>query len=172
MAIFRIAVNTRWIDHQGEDSDRLLSVLHDENLTASKMGCGSGHCGACTVWVDGTPAKSCDVTVGSICANDSPNGREVTTLEGLTKSQPKLARYLTDAFIEQQAAQCGYCSSGILMKAAALILQQKKQHREFCDESLSEQEIIKALDDHLCRCGSHLRVLRAIHIANARFAKI
>jgi nicotinate dehydrogenase subunit A len=172
MAIFRVNVNARSIEHQGEDNDRLLTLLHDEGLTASKMGCGTGHCGACTVWIDGAPARSCDVTVASICATVPSIGSEVTTLEGLSECEPKLAQYLIDAFIAQQAAQCGYCSSGILMKAAALILNRNKQAEKSRHESLSEQEIMKTLDDHLCRCGSHRRVLRAVQVANERFAKI
>jgi nicotinate dehydrogenase subunit A len=171
MPTFRIAVNNQVIDHHGQEGDRLLNVLHDEGLSASKMGCGSGHCGACTLWVDGKPARSCDVTIGSICATNTASGQLVITLEGLTECEPKLARCLVDAFVKEQAAQCGYCSAGILMKAAALILDHNAQVGQPSFEPLSEPKIAQALDDHLCRCGSHRRVLRAVQLANNQFTK-
>jgi nicotinate dehydrogenase subunit A len=168
---FCIAINSATIAHQGKETDRLLSVLHDNGLSASKMGCGSGHCGACTLWIDGAAVRSCDVTVGSICATRSSSARIVTSLEGLAEREPKLAQCLVDAFVKEQAAQCGYCTSGILMKAAFLILNRVGSSEKSNLEPLSKIEIARALDDHLCRCGSHLRVVRAVQLASDWYVK-
>jgi nicotinate dehydrogenase subunit A len=127
----------------------LLYVLrNDLKLNAAKFGCGLGQCGACTVMVDGKAVLSCVTPLLLM------QGREVTTLEGLgTIDRPGP---MQRAFIEEQAAQCGYCIPGMMMRAQAL-LQEKPQ--------ASDQEIREALEFNLCRCGTHMRILRAIHRA-------
>jgi nicotinate dehydrogenase subunit A len=120
----------------------LLFVLRNElNLKAAKFGCGQGLCGACFVWMDGHPTQSCDVPA------EAAEGIDIRTLEGLNSGP------LQELFIELQAAQCGYCISGVLVSATALL---KKGHR------LSKEEIAKGLDRNLCRCGSHGRIVEAV----------
>jgi nicotinate dehydrogenase subunit A len=129
----------------------LLYVLRGSGLTAAKYGCGLGQCGACTVLIDGKAARSCMITVADA------GGKAITTLEGLgsvAKPHP-----LQAAFIAEQVPQCGYCTSGMIMSAAALLSQKKKP---------SEGEIREALDGNLCRCGSHVRVVRAVMAASGQ----
>jgi nicotinate dehydrogenase subunit A len=127
----------------------LLYVLRDEfGLNAAKFGCGLGQCGACTVVVDGRAVFSC-VTPVMLAAN-----RRVTTLEGLgTADAPGL---LQRAFIDEQAAQCGFCIPGMMMRAQALLDR---------DPGVSDAAIRRELEPHLCRCGTHMRILRAIRRA-------
>jgi nicotinate dehydrogenase subunit A len=127
----------------------LLYVLrNDLKLNAAKFGCGLGQCGACTVLVDGKPVFSC-VTPLALLA-----GKKITTVEGLgTADEPSP---IQRAFIELQAAQCGYCIAGMMMRAQAL-LQSNPQ--------ASDAEIRTTLEPHLCRCGTHMRILRAVHRA-------
>src|SRR5712691_6274058 len=126
----------------------LLYVLRDEvGLNSPRFGCGLAQCGACTVHVGDRAVRSCVTPVSSV-------RQAVTTLEGLgTREQP---HPLQQAFIAEQAAQCGYCINGMIMTAAALLKQKAKP---------SESEIRSALDGNLCRCGTHLRILRAIRRA-------
>jgi nicotinate dehydrogenase subunit A len=127
----------------------LLDVLRNElELNGPKFGCGLGQCGACTVHLDGQPVRACITPVGSAV------GHSVVTVEGLgTIDAP---HPLQRAFIEEQAAQCGYCISGIIMTAAALLTH---------TPAPTEQQIRTALAGNLCRCGTHMRILRAIHRA-------
>jgi nicotinate dehydrogenase subunit A len=127
----------------------LLYVLRDNlKLNAAKFGCGLGQCGACTVLVDGEPVFSCVTPVSLL------DGKEITTLEGLgTAAEPAP---IQRAFIEAQAAQCGYCIAGMIMRAQALL--QKKPHA-------GDAEIRAWLEPNLCRCGTHMRILRAVHLA-------
>lgn len=127
----------------------LLYVLREDlQLNAAKFGCGEGLCGACTVLVDGEAVFSCVVPVGSL------QGKQVTTVEGLgTAEKPGP---MQRAFIEEQAAQCGYCIPGMMMKAQAL-LQKNPQP--------SDAEIRLSLASNLCRCGTHIRILRAVRRA-------
>ncbi len=119
----------------------LLDVLRDElQLKGTRVGCGAGECGACQVLVDGRSAASCNTPLAAV------EGCEITTVEGLD------AR-LRDAFIAEQAAQCGYCSSGMLIGAAALLRHQPRP---------SAAQVRTALDGHLCRCGAHNRIVRAV----------
>jgi nicotinate dehydrogenase subunit A len=146
-----ITLNVNGTD-QTIDSDPetpLLYVLrNDLKLNAAKFGCGLGQCGSCTVMVDGKAVLSC-VTPLLLLA-----GRTVTTLEGLgTADQPGP---MQQAFIEEQAAQCGYCIPGMMMRAQALL-----QARPNADD----REIRQALEFNLCRCGTHMRILKAIHRA-------
>jgi nicotinate dehydrogenase subunit A len=127
----------------------LLYVLRNElELDGPKFGCGLGQCGACTVHLDGQPVRSCVTPLASAA------GRKVVTIEGLgTVDAPNP---LQRAFIEEQAAQCGYCISGMIMTAAALL-----DHTP----APTEQQIRAALAGNLCRCGTHMRILRAVRRA-------
>lgn len=147
----KLNVNDRDHDIDVDPRTPLLYVLRgDLKLNAAKFGCGLGQCGACTVLVDGEAVFSC-VTPVALLAN-----KKITTLEGLgTIERPAP---IQQAFIEAQAAQCGYCIPGIMMRAQALL---QKYPRA------SDAEIRTALEPHLCRCGTHMRILRAIHRAQA-----
>ncbi|MGH8137021.1 MAG: (2Fe-2S)-binding protein [Steroidobacteraceae bacterium] len=136
----------------GADPDTpLLYVLREDlQLNAAKFGCGLGQCGSCTVLVDGRAALSC-VTPIQLLA-----GRRITTLEGLG-SRDKPAP-IQRAFIEEQAAQCGYCIAGMMMRAQALLQTNLRP---------SDAEIRAQLAPNLCRCGTHMRILRAVHRAAA-----
>jgi nicotinate dehydrogenase subunit A len=127
------------------DTPLLYVLRNDLGLSAAKFGCGLGQCGTCTVLVDGAPVRSCIMPIGTLGQS------EITTLEGIgTVEQP---HPLQAAFIEEQAAQCGYCIPGMIMMAKAL-LDRKQQP--------SEAEIQLALASNLCRCGTHNRIVRAI----------
>jgi len=142
-----LSVNGRRVEVEAEETKPLLSVLREDlGLRGSRFGCGAEQCGACMVLVDGAPVTACTREIGSVA------GRSVTTVES-----PTLER-LRQAFVDEQAGQCGYCLSGILVSAAAL-LEEKP--------SPSRQEIVQALDRHLCRCGVHNRIIRAIQRAAA-----
>jgi aerobic-type carbon monoxide dehydrogenase small subunit (CoxS/CutS family) len=135
------------------DSDRtLLSVLRDDlDLTGTKYGCGEGQCGACTVLVDGLPAHSCRVKVGTVAA------RQITTVEGLEingKLHP-----LQEAFLEVGAMQCGYCTPGMIVAGAGLL---KKNPNPSADE------IVKHMQGNICRCGTYPRIVDAIQRAARR----
>jgi len=124
------------------DTPLLYVLRNDLGLAGTRFGCGSGQCGACFVLIEGRAMASCDLPV-SFAAN-----KKVTTIEGLKEAHPVQA-----ALTRHQAAQCGYCMSGIVMSAAALLSQ---------NPNPTEQEVRTALDRNLCRCGSHNRVVRAI----------
>ncbi|MFZ1150217.1 MAG: (2Fe-2S)-binding protein [Xanthobacteraceae bacterium] len=147
----KLNVNGRQHDIESDPRTPLLYVLRDElNLNAAKFGCGLGQCGACTVLVDGEAVFSC-LTPVSLLAD-----KEITTLEGLgTLATPAP---IQRAFIEAQAAQCGYCIPGMMMRAQALL--QKQPHA-------GDAEIRAWLEPNLCRCGTHMRILRAVHRARA-----
>ena len=149
MAKYKLHVNGKARTVDASDADKpLLYVLRDLGLTAAKDGCGLGQCGACTVIIDGSAASSCQVTIASA------QGKSITTLEGLgSASRPHPVQA---AFIEEQVPQCGYCTSGIIMSAAALLAKTPKP---------SEDEVRAALDGNLCRCGIHVRVVRAVMAA-------
>ncbi len=136
------------VDHAlSADADTpLMYCLRDElGLKGTRFGCGSGHCGACTVLVDGRAVQSCDTPLWAAA------GQQVTTVEGL--ADDRIGSVLRQAFIDLQAAQCGYCINGILMAATALLKQNAHPDRP---------AILKALERNLCRCGTHVRILRAI----------
>ena len=143
---FTLRVNGHDHEVAAEPDTPLLYVLrNDLKLKGTRFGCGAGQCGACTVLLDARAVQSCDTPLWSAA------GREVTTIEGL--GTPEAPHPLQRAFVEEQAVQCGYCINGIIMSAAAL-LQTRPQ--------ASDAEIISALERNLCRCGTHVRVLRAI----------
>lgn len=123
-----------------------IYVLRNElGLMGTKQGCSQGQCGACTILVNGKALRACET------ATETLIGKDIITIEGLKES------LLQDAFIAEQAAQCGYCISGILMRAAALLKSKPKPSRD---------DIKTALNDHLCRCGSHNRIIKAIQRAS------
>lgn len=143
----RLEVNGAPREVESAPDTPLLYVLRNElGLVAAKYGCGAGYCGSCMVLVDGEAKPSCDVPLETVA------GRRVTTLEGL--GEPRLV----DAFVAEQAAQCGYCTAGIVVSAAALL----RAHPHPTDA-----DIRAALANNLCRCGSQPRVLRAIRRAAA-----
>ena len=135
------------------DSDRtLLWVLRTElGLTGTKFGCGAGLCGACTVIVDHEAVRSCQVSMKAVA------GKEVLTIEGLARNG-KL-HTLQERFIENDALQCGFCTSGMILTAYALLMKNAHPSRE---------EIIRGMDDNLCRCGAHKRILEAIESASKK----
>ena len=128
-----------------DDAPLLYALRNDLKLNGPKFGCGMSQCGACTVLVDGQPVRSCVTTTGSVA------GQEITTLEGLgTIEKPSR---LQQAFIDEQAAQCGYCANGMIMRAQALLSTHPQP---------TESEVRLALDGNLCRCGVHNRIVRAV----------
>jgi nicotinate dehydrogenase subunit A len=142
-------VNQQPCTFDGDDKTPLLSVLRDElGLCGPKFGCGQGECGACMVLVDGLPQTACNLPVWAV------QGRQVTTLEGL--GTPERPHPVQAAFVQQRAAQCGYCVAGIITSAAALLAENPAPSRE---------AIVQALDKHLCRCGAHNRMIRAVQAA-------
>ena len=149
MARVSLKVNGRSRVVDTDRSTPLLYVLRDDlRLNGPKFGCGLSQCGCCTVILDGNAVRSCSIAVSNA------ENRSITTLEGLgSVAHP---HRLQKAFIEEQAAQCGYCMNGMIMNAKALI--DRNPHP-------TEVEIRRSLDGILCRCGSHLRVIRAIQRA-------
>jgi nicotinate dehydrogenase subunit A len=148
---YQLVVNGESV-HAGSDGAKpLLSVLRDDlGLRGSRFGCGTEQCGACMVLIDGKPEHSCTREVASVA------GHSITTVEGL--AQGSNLHPLQQAFLDEQAGQCGYCLAGILISAAALLARNPKPARA---------DIIAALDPHLCRCGMHNRVIRAVERAAA-----
>ncbi len=142
----KLKVNGRNHDVAVPDDAPLLYVLrNDLQLNGPKYGCGVSQCGSCTVLVDGQPVRSCVTLAGSVV------GQDIMTLEGLgTLAAPSR---LQQAFIDEQAAQCGYCLNGMIMSAQALLSRNPKP---------SEQDVRHALDGNLCRCGVHNRIVRAV----------
>jgi nicotinate dehydrogenase subunit A len=141
-----LRVNGKQHDLDIDPDTPLLYALRDDlRLNGAKYGCGLGQCGACTVIVDGEPAFSCLVPVMLL------EGKEITTLEGLGAAENPGP--IQRAFIEEQAAQCGYCIPGMIMRAQALL--QKKP-------DASDAEIRTQLQPNLCRCGTHMRIMRAV----------
>jgi nicotinate dehydrogenase subunit A len=136
------------------DTPLLYVLRNDLGLNGPKFGCGLGQCGACTVIMDGTAVRSCVMTVAQAA------GRKIVTLEGL--GSPEKPHPLQKAFIEEQAAQCGYCSNGMIMKS-----------KELLDRSPdpTEQEIRQALASNLCRCGTHNNIIRAVRRAAVKMKR-
>ena len=142
-------VNGRPVSLSIDSTTPLLSVLRDDlDLRGSKFGCGTEQCGACMVLIDGKPEYSCSREAATV------EGKTVTTVEGLSGTAG--SHPLQQALLDEQAGQCGYCLSGILISAAALLASNPKPSRA---------DIIAALDPHLCRCGIHNRVVRAVQKA-------
>ena len=134
----------------------LMTVLrNDLCLNGPKYGCGLGECGACTVLVDGVAARSCVIPAGGVA------GREITTLEGL--ATPAGPHPVQQAFIDAQAAQCGYCMNGMIMMAVALLARNPQP---------TDDELRRELAFNLCRCGTHVEILRAVRLAAQRMKEI
>lgn len=131
---------------QADESTPLLYVLrHDFDLKGTRFGCGAAQCGSCQVLVDGVGVPACDTPLWAV------ENKAVVTVEGLADGDS--LHPLQQAFIDEQAAQCGYCISGILISAAALLETNRQP---------TEMEVRQTLDKHLCRCGSHNRIVRAV----------
>ena len=147
MPTYSVVVNgQRRSIHAWDPSQPLLYALRGAlGLTGAKLGCGLGQCGSCTVLVDDQAARACLVPVSSVA------GRRITTVEGL--GTPEKPDPLQAAFIAEQAAQCGYCTSGMIMSARALLM--KMPHP-------TGDEVKQALAGNLCRCGAYVRILRAV----------
>ena len=135
------------------DTPLLYILRNDLELNGPRFGCGLSQCGACTVLVDGRPTRACATAVSSI------GSKQVTTLEGL--GTPLKLHPLQKAFIDEQAAQCGYCANGMIMTAKALLDKTPKP---------TEAQIRKALAANLCRCGTHNRIVRAVQRASKEVA--
>jgi nicotinate dehydrogenase subunit A len=150
----QLSVNGRVHSIDGDPRESLLSVLRDQlDLTGSKYGCGEGQCGACTVLIDGSPRRSCITQVGSV------GQKQVTTIEGLAKGDR--LHPMQQAFLDEGAMQCAYCTSGMIMTAVAFL---NSNHNP------SAAEIVQAMEGNICRCGTHPRIVAAIQRA-AKAAK-
>ena len=144
-----LVVNQTHYRLQLDPNSLLLWVLRDElELTGSKYGCGEGHCGACTVLIDGAPVRSCITPVSKVA------GKDITTIEGLAKNGR--LHPLQEAFIQTDAMQCGYCTPGMILSGVGLL--KKTPHP-------SEPEIRRALEGNVCRCGTYPRIVAAMQIA-------
>jgi len=133
-----------------DPTNTLLWVLRDHfGLTGTKYGCGVGFCGSCTVLIDNEPVRSCQVSVGEIA------GKKVVTIEGL--SDKEKLHPVQKAFVEHDALQCGFCTSGMIMNAAGLLIK---------NPNPSTEEIKAGMEDNLCRCGAHVRIIEAVKTAS------
>jgi nicotinate dehydrogenase subunit A len=150
-ATIRLVVNGAAHDVAAPPDTPLLYVLRDDlGLSGPKFGCGLGQCGACTVHIDGAPARSCSTPLSAAARGP------ITTIEGL--GSPEKPHPVQQAFIDEQAAQCGYCMNGMIMTAAALLARNGNKQP-------TRAEIRAALNRNLCRCGSHMRIIRAVERA-------
>ena len=153
----RMTVNGRRETVEVEGATPLLYVLrNDLGLSGTHFGCGLAQCGACTVHLDGSAIRSCVTPV------EAASGRSITTLEGLAPS-PGVLHAVQQAFIDEQAAQCGYCLSGWIMTAAALLE---------ANPQASDDDIRRGLAGLKCRCGTHMSILRAVKLAASRMAAV
>jgi len=144
----KLSVNGKPVDVATAPDETLLWVIREKlKLTGTKFGCGMAQCGACTVHVDGKAVRSCQTKMASV------EGKSVTTIEGLS---PEGAHPLQKAWIEEQVLQCGYCQSGQIMQAAALLKQTPRPTRA---------QIVQNMNGNLCRCGTYGRIVRAIQRA-------
>jgi nicotinate dehydrogenase subunit A len=149
---YRLRINGVERTIESSDSDQpLLYGLRGLGLTATKFGCGLGQCGACNVLLDGRPTRSCLETIANA------QGKSVVTLEGL--GSVATPHPVQAAFIKEQVPQCGYCTSGMIISAAALLAEKSKP---------TEDDIRTALAGNLCRCGTHVRVIRAVMSASGQ----
>jgi isoquinoline 1-oxidoreductase alpha subunit len=148
MTAVAFTINGKAANVEAEPDTPLLWVVREHlKLTGTKYGCGSGLCGACTVHIDGKPVRSCQIGMSKV------QGRKVTTIEGLS---PNGNHALQKAWIAEQVPQCGYCQSGQIMQAAALLAANKKPSRA---------QIVAHMDGNICRCGTYPRIVRAIQRA-------
>ena len=144
-----LAVNGRLVEVKDDPRTPLLWVLRDSlGLTGTKFGCGIAHCGACTVMMEGEAIRSCVTPIERVL------GKRITTIEGLSSDN---SHPVQKAWIEEQVAQCGYCQPGMIMEACALLAAHK---------SPTESQIEDAMGDHVCRCGTYVRIRKAIRLAS------
>lgn len=149
MAQFNLQINNKKHTVDVDAGTPLLWVLREHlGLTGTKFGCGIAQCGACTVHIDGAPSRACVLPVDGLT-----NGQKITTIEGLSE---KGDHPLQEAWVEAQVPQCGYCQSGQIMQAAALLAENAKPSRE---------EIIAHMNGNICRCGTYMRIMKAIQLA-------
>jgi aerobic-type carbon monoxide dehydrogenase small subunit (CoxS/CutS family) len=152
MARYVLHVNGEDREVDAEPGDSLLSVLrYDLGLTGSRFGCGEGQCGACTVLLDGAGARSCVIRIDSVV------GKAVTTIEALASGDR--LHPVQQAFLDVEAFQCGYCTSGMVMAAVGLLK---------TNPNPSEKDIVRLMDRNVCRCGTHLRIVKAVRMAAER----
>jgi len=148
MASFTLTVNGRKVTAEADPATPLLWVLRDTiGLTGTKFGCGASLCGACTVHLDGRAIRSCMTPISEAA------DKSITTIEGLSSNR---SHPLQKAWIAEDVPQCGYCQSGMIMTAAALLKEKPKP---------TDQEIDAALGGHICRCGTYQRIRKAVHRA-------
>lgn len=149
MATIRLAINDKSYSVDVDPQSSLLTVLREHlDLTGSKYGCGEGQCGACTVLINGKAQRSCITRVSSV------SGKQITTIEGLAKGDR--LHPVQQAFLDEGAMQCAYCTSGMIMSAVSLLES---------NIAPSENEIIDFMDGNVCRCGTYSRIIRAIQKA-------
>ena len=141
---FKVNGSARTLDVRDPEKPLLYALRNELGLKGPKFGCGLGQCAACTVIVNGEPVRSCSVPVAALA------GKDITTIEGL--GSPEKPHKVQAAFIEEQAAQCGYCTNGMVMTTAALLQKVAKP---------TEQQVRDALAANLCRCGTHDRIITA-----------
>ena len=148
---FKLRINGRDHEVEAEPNTPLLYILrNDLKLKGTRFGCGEAQCGACNVLLDGNAVPSCDTPLWSV------PGREITTIEGIASPDTGDLHPVQQAFIDEQAIQCGYCIDGIIISAVALLKRERDP---------SDAQIAAALDRNLCRCGTHVRIFRAIRAA-------
>ena len=146
----KLNVNGRAVEVDATPDTPLLWVLRDHlGLTGSKYGCGGGYCGACTVHIDGTALRSCQLPLSTL------GGKSISTIESMVERHPELVQ----TWVERNVAQCGYCQSGQLMSAAALLDR---------NPAPADADIDAAMAGNICRCGTYVRIRAAIHDAAAR----
>lgn len=149
MATIHIAINGRAVTVDADPQTSLLAVLREHlDLTGTKYGCGEGQCGACTVLIDGRAQRSCVTSVGSV------SQKQIKTIEGLASGEE--LHPLQEAFLEEGAMQCAYCTSGMIMSAVALL---NRNHHP------TRNEIVDFMDGNICRCGTYSRIISAIEKA-------
>ncbi|MSQ21503.1 MAG: (2Fe-2S)-binding protein [Betaproteobacteria bacterium] len=149
----KLTINQREFDIRADDDTPLLWVLRDElGLTGTKYGCGKALCGACTVLIDGAPRRACVTPIAAVAK------QSITTIEG---ARSKLAQTVIKAWLDLDVAQCGYCQSGQILAAVALL--EKNPHP-------SDAQINEAMDGNLCRCATYVRIRTAIHRAAEQLA--
>ncbi len=149
MARMQLLINGKQHTVEAEPQASLLAVLRDQlDLTGSKYGCGEGQCGACTVLVAGQPRRSCITPVGEVA------GKAVTTIEGI--EQDGQLHPLQEAFLEKEALQCGYCTSGMIMSGVALLRS---------NPDPTEHQVREFMQGNICRCGTYPRIVEAVRLA-------
>ncbi len=149
-------LNGKPVSLEADGDVRLLWLIRtDLGLTGTKCGCGEGYCGACTVLIDGKAVRSCQASAQEI------NGKELLTIEGLSRG--KDLHPLQKAFVRHGALQCGFCTPGMILNAYAFLLEKPLPN---------EEEIIKAMDGNLCRCGAHPRILLAVREAGQEMRRV